>query len=366
MGPLYSIVGTPSPTLYATMNILRTLVQVSVGSHLAIVANTVDVLQKELLASGADPDKPTILFSDYPNAEMVETYYLGDGPVTICLDDFTTVAHYAAVARALVGVVAARFAMMGHVNLEPLIVSLPTRSLVVRDQSVSLQALVGALAALYGFSDNGALGTKVLAYLALADRPAITLREYIANTLAAFDGARDKLERRSPLENELIDFLAPHYDEIFRGRPLQELHWPPYALLRPEFPDRLTVGPIDLTGPARTFYFGPYFSLPAGSWRAEISFEVQDCFSDNEITLDAFAETVLAIVKAKLPPQGVYGCELRFAIRDPSKPVEIRLKLLTGAIEGLFALRTIRLVRIAKPDNLANAERSQPPDSAPR
>ena len=54
-------------------------------------------------------------------------------------------------------------------------------------------------------------------------------------------------------------------------------------------------------------------------------------------------------IKAKLPAQGVYGCELAFDIRAPSNPVEIRLQLLTGAIEGMLILRSIRLSRVASP-----------------
>jgi hypothetical protein len=47
----------------------------------------------------------------------------------------------------------------------------------------------------------------------------------------------------------LIDFLAPQYSGIARGRRLEKLDWPVCALLRPEFPDRLTIGPS--TSPAR-------------------------------------------------------------------------------------------------------------------
>ncbi len=120
--------------------------------------------------------------------------------------------------------------------------------------------------------------------------------------------------------------------------------------MRPDFPDRLTVGSIDLTGPARFIYYGPYFALPRGRWRADLVLEVSDCLSDNQIAIDVVAGVVLAALKAKLPAQGVYGCEIQFEIRDPSNPVEIRLQLLTGAIEGLLMLRSVHLTRIASLD----------------
>jgi hypothetical protein len=157
---------------------------------------------------------------------------------------------------------------------------------------------------------------------------------------------RAALEGRSPLETELIDFLAPQYDGVAQGRRLEQLEWPVYALLRPEFPDRLTIGPIDLTGPARYIYYGPYFALPAGAWSAEIALEVQDCYSDNQVGIDITAGKVLAMIKAALPPTGVYGCQIQFEIEDPSKPVEIRMQLLTGAIEGVIQLHRIAIHRV--------------------
>ena len=37
------------------------------------------------------------------------------------------------------------------------------------------------------------------------------------------------------------------------------------------------------------------------------------------------ARKVVAVVRAKLPRRGVYGCQIRFQIEDPTQPVEIRL-----------------------------------------
>ncbi len=134
-------------------------------------------------------------------------------------------------------------------------------------------------------------------------------------------------------------FSRPNYEPIARGQRLEKVEWPPFALMRPDFPDRLTVGPIDLTGPARFIYYGPYFALPGGRWVAELVIEVSDCFSDNQIAIDVVSGGVLAAVKAKLPARGIYSCELAFDIRAPSNPIEIRLQLLTGAIEGVLMLR---------------------------
>jgi hypothetical protein len=71
--------------------------------------------------------------------------------------------------------------------------------------------------------------------------------------------------------------------------------------------------------------------------------------------VDVCAVKVLSVVHTKLPAQGVYGCQLEFEIEDPSKPVEIRMQLLTGAIEGFIQLRKIVLHRVAQLDERGEA-----------
>ncbi len=289
-------------------------------------------------------------FPLYPEADVLPAYTEIKTPLVICADDFLAIAHYSVVSRDYGGVDAARFASMGLVNIEPVITAPPPSSLVVNDPAVRLNELIATLAQLYRLPLDAAATRAVLADLGRTGEGEESLQTYAAQTLPAPGPARAALERRSPLENELIDLLAPHYGSIVRGRRLDVLEWPPFALLRPDFPDRLTVGPIDLTGPARFIYYGPYFALPIGRWRADLVLEVSECLSDNQIAIDVVAGSVLAILKAKLPPQGVYGCEIEFEIRNPSDPVEIRLQLLTGAIEGLLMLRSVHLRRITPPE----------------
>ena len=209
---------------------------------------------------------------------------------------------------------------MALVNVEPLVVQPPQLSLVINDARMKLTDLVSELAALYRLPIDAEKKAKVLEFLGRHRETDESLADYANVAVPMPNDARETLELRSPLENELIDFLARQYDSIAHGRRLETLEWPVYALLRPEFPDRLTIRPIDLTGPARFIYYGPSFALPAGAWSAEISIEVRDCLSDNRIAIDVYAGKILAVIKAKLPPQGVYGCQIRFQIENPPNP----------------------------------------------
>jgi hypothetical protein len=292
------------------------------------------------------------LVSDYPDHELIDIIYELRAPVVICVDDFTTIAHFVVATRGHGAAEAARIATMGLVNLERACVNPPPFSLTVRDRNTRLSDLVRQLASLFRLPIDADGAGRVLASAGFREQSDATLGDYEDKTLSAYDNARQLLEQRSPLENQLIDFLAPQYDPIAFGRRLESLEWPVYALLRPEFPDRLTIGPIDLTGPARFFYYGPYFALPAGVWSAKISFEVQDCLSDNQIGVDIAAGgiKVLGMIRAKLPPRGVYGCEIRFEMENPYQPAEVRLQLMTGAIEGILQLRRIAFRRLSSLD----------------
>jgi hypothetical protein len=355
MSRLLSLVGTPSPKLNATLNIVRALAQTVLGRHIMVVANTLDVLREKFPDGEKRKGQPVVLMSDFPKSEMLETFGNLNAPIAICIDDFTTVAMFSVVTRGFGGVEAARFASMSLVNIEPLVVSPPPSTLFVGDPKVETVAgLAEKLAGLYELPMADDSLDRALTRLGLTGQGETLLSDYIEEKLASARNveaeARATLARQSPLECELIDFLARHYDAVAQGRRLESLEWPVYSLLRPNFPKRMTVGPIDLTGPARHIYYGPYFALPAGAWNADLTLEVQDCLSDNEIAVDVFAGEPLAIVRTRLPPRGVYGCQIRFEIEDPSRQVEIRMQLLTGAIEGQIQLRRVRIRRLESLD----------------
>jgi hypothetical protein len=331
------------------MDVVRTLVTIAVGDHEIVCANTIADLGEQLLRITRPLDCCVILYSDYPQADVLPAYTAIGSPLVICADDFRTIAHYSVVSRAYGGVDAARFASMGLVNIEPVISAPPDLSLVVNDSATRLSEFVVRLAQLYGLPLDERALQRVLGALGQTESSDESLDSYGARTLPSHSTARARLERRSPLENELIDLLASQYGPIAAGERLERLEWPPFALLRPDFPDRLTVGSIDLTGPARFIYYGPYFALPLGCWRADLVLEVSNCLSDNQIAIDVVSGGVLAAIKAKLPPEGVFGCAIPFEIRTPANPVEIRVQLLTGAIEGLLMLRSVHLTLIASP-----------------
>ena len=123
-----------------------------------------------------------------------------------------------------------------------------------------------------------------------------------------------------------------------------------YALLRPEFPDRLTIGPIDLTGPAR-------YHLPRSLFRlADRRMERRSLHRSQRVLLRRLGrdrrhrrQTARGRPRQIAAARGL-RLPNRFQIDDPTQLVEIRLRLLTGAIEGSFACTGIELHRLANLD----------------
>jgi hypothetical protein len=345
MSRLFCIVGTSSPTIHVIFSIVRTLVKLNYSEPIVASANTVDELGIAFSSQSVRGGRPVLLISDFPQRDLISTLLSVQAPVAVCGDDLATIAHFSIATRNYSGVDAARFASMSLVNIEPLTCASPPFSTVINNPAMKISELIAALSQLFCLDVTDEMIHNTFASLSLDNSKATTLGCILDNYKPSLEAARTALARRGPLENELIELLGKEYNQVLRGNPIETVKWPPYALLQPDFPDRLTVGPIDLAGPARFIYYGPYFGLPGGVWSADLVIEVADCYSENIIVVDVNAGEVLSTVQATLPPQGVYGCRLTFELDDPSKPLEIRVRLLTGAIEGVLQMRNIVLHR---------------------
>jgi hypothetical protein len=115
-------------------------------------------------------------------------------------------------------------------------------------------------------------------------------------------------------------------------------------------------------GRARFLSYGPYFHLPVGLWAVEVIVEVHDCYSNNRIGFDVHAASILAARTTTLPGSGVFACDMKFRVADSSLPIEVRLQLLTGAIEGRLLLRGAHVRRV---DELEEMNPGWPTDPHP-
>lgn len=138
-----------------------------------------------------------------------------------------------------------------------------------------------------------------------------------------------------PLEFGRTDALSP------------VIFWPREAFLAG---DRLGEGlddSLDLTGGARCLIYGPYLHLPTGRWDAKFLFDVDEDCHGQIFTVEIFAGEPLG--KLRVCPQGIGSFEAAVPVEviDPRAPIEVRLMMDSGAIEGRLSAWSVEWLRAA-------------------
>jgi hypothetical protein len=345
MSLLQIVAGPPSPLLYATFDVMRALTQVVAGDHKVIVANSLESLANDFpsdRASGS-PRTPVVLLTDFPDRQLLDLYRSANVAMIVCASSFLSVSLHGVLDRGMSGIDAARFASTALVRMEALTRKPLLRALVLRDGRRNIADVIREAAELQGLEDIEVAVREAVRHLGYENTPGALLSQHMNRCSQRNTDDRDFGEI-APLERELLEGLAPEYDGLCLDG-AEAIEWPPFALVRTEVEAPLSLDPMDLTGPARFVCYGPYFALPEGGWRAELSLEIHDCLSDNDLRIEAFAGRVLAAASARLPAHGVFDLELDFKMTDPTTPFEIRIQLMTGAIEGAVLLRRICFIR---------------------
>ena len=146
---------------------------------------------------------------------------------------------------------------------------------------------------------------------------------------------------------ELISALMG-YNSILELNAISKVHWPAKLFSMDKNSSNLVTKAFPLLGPARFLVYGPRLGLPKGKWMATVSLAVADNSSGNRIAVAISqnqGQKVLANGETELPPFGTYSCELPFVITAPHLPIEVRLAIKQGAIEGEFSFLGVDLKR---------------------
>lgn len=129
----------------------------------------------------------------------------------------------------------------------------------------------------------------------------------------------------------------------FDGGPLT---WPLACFVNGDRPNEAAIAVVDLLGPRRVLYYGPYYHMPRGTWRVEAEFYFSD--ANSTFFIDVFTHETLAHYRLLPPRGGVYVGTFDVTIPSAEDRVEIRLWLERGAIEGQAGLRRVTFHAAAK------------------
>ena len=338
--------GSPSGISYAVVEVVRHLLAESVDAH--AVLQVLHLEDFETQRQGDTGSGTVLVVSDCPHADLVARFADAGQPVLVCCDTVEVVVRYNMRSRGMAFAPALRFATQVLSALDALSGLAHVMRLTHRRDGEPLRAVVGSIATFLGLELT-------------ADRFEAAMRRIVEPGDAEPASFRAHVERRFPHAREAGDPVLPEregalleevgrcYAPLVDGAPIATADWPAGLLLDWDHPGRFLDGPVALLGPARFVICGPYLHLPAGRWSMTVGFETRECRSDNRIEAEVFDGAVLAAVALPLPRQGRYAVAMEFAVADPLRPLELRVRLATGAIEGSFELLRLGLVRVAEP-----------------
>jgi hypothetical protein len=336
--------GSPSALAYATSNIMRRIGDEIFGAHFYIQATYRDEFKQHWNSVDADQRKCVVFFSDCPHKDITELIAAVRAPIVVVVEDFAAIFSYVRRSRHMDFAPAARFSSQVVCALKQIFRSPNIMRISPADYGRSLASFVEMLVRFYGAPCDDAQFSAILATLSPEGSAIHTVYDYVT---ANFPHLNDD-ENDAPLssvQQSALDRLIDAYRPLVSGQPFEEANWPVSMFLKWDVPGAFVDGPIELLGPARFVICGPYLHLPEGAWRMTVQIEVEECLSDNRIGADIFSERILTAIGAKLPPSGRFSFNLDFDVVNPLAPVEIRMQLLTGAIEGRLSLVDVRLTR---------------------
>jgi len=161
----------------------------------------------------------------------------------------------------------------------------------------------------------------------------------------AFVGKAGREDGKMPLPSEVVaelDTARAAFEGLRRAavdRARRPVHWSRAAFFDGDNQGKRPDLTNDLTGPARIVYYGPYFSLPRGRWRAEMEIGLSEHTEELPILFEIVVEkSILCAVRAIAPGPGLFAADFEFENTDPNGRVEARVVILEGCIEGRISL----------------------------
>lgn len=129
---------------------------------------------------------------------------------------------------------------------------------------------------------------------------------------------------------------------MLRGSTIRPVSWPTPVFKFSDHPDAPPPEIVDVAGPARTLYYGPYFHLPPCRYRVEALLAFSEEIEDVPFVLEIYGERLdtLALARARIERRkaGGYRGYFVFDHLDATQSLEIRLFVEQGVDKGKLAL----------------------------
>ncbi len=342
---VYVFCGLPSPHATFVSRLGIDILRERFGDFHYMVANTLEQLRDGLAQRDG---RHCMIFFDVPDDKICQSIVKNGIPTILVAEPVEQAVLYSMQARQLSLLEALRFVSQSASSLFPIASAETIEPIRLGTQAAELESLIGRVSLSLGFSLTSQNVQNILALYGQVDGAGHrALSDIIDERVEHTIEARDAAARLSNSDRDLVRNAASSYDPLMLGQAVQRITWPVAMYLNGQKPHHALSGPVELTGPARALSFGPYMHLPQGTWRADVAFTVRENYSGNILVVDVMADNGIAVVgKCPLPTSGTFNTQLTFEVNRPHQPVEVRIFIASGAIEGEFELVDITLVKL--------------------
>jgi hypothetical protein len=325
-----AVFGVSTPFAYWGFHVVRHVVEAIAGPTLHLHITSLAQLREGFARREGGS---VVVTSDFPEAELARFVCAAGLPLIVFSDDPGDTLDWTMKSRQMSAFDAARFSTRMFSTL-----ALPFTSnralLIAGARNESSEQVVAAVIE-HLFPGRGDwLTSRTFEYLiesgAIARERTVDRSEYC--------GVGSKSPSQLP---EDAKRAVRAYGDLMAGRWPEEIDWPLEMFTRPD--NRAVRDPVDLTGPARALFYGPYLNLPVGDWVARVEFEIDGALSGVEALADVRVNEAVTEKTFEMPAKGIFAYELSFHVADPHHPIEIRLFTKKSAIEGVFLPRSVKV-----------------------
>ncbi|MCB1539602.1 MAG: hypothetical protein KDJ25_01750 [Rhodoblastus sp.] len=326
-GKLFVVLTPPSGLAVAVLHAVQAMAERALGPVDLIKLSTIDALREEMKAR---KNQHLLLYSDCPAPEAADLIRQAAPPVFVFADDPVRVAQ----------------SLQGKLGPDPLAAIRTTALSYATLHELVLQATQKLILAPHGWSALDAFLSQIAAFFEFP----IAARDIkkIADKFSAREDWADANAERPTQAAAGSGIISP-FASLLDGKPADKFFWPPALFFGTEPLGSPLAKKIDLTGPARPLLYGPYMHLPVGQWEVQVRFTVAENRSGNALLAEWMSGNEMhtsARINA-LPAAGQFQFVLPVEIEDPREPLQLRLSMLEGAIEGEFEFHGIEIFRHA-------------------
>jgi hypothetical protein len=342
---LLPVLGTPSALTSWSVNLAMCLADICLGGgYFMAAASRAD------LAAGwsARNGRAVVLHSDSPTRDLIALLQQANAAVLLVHEPPEDVVGYVAASRRYDLPLCIRFASQSYSTLAGLARHDCVSTLDAGDLHRPVLDAVHGVAGGFFLELDEQRREAICSRLGLSIAAAST-RPLVENVTALLPHAREpggfRHNRTADESNYVAEVLRP-YADLLQGDEGRDFIWPTSSFPDWDRPGHQLCGAQDLLGPARVLIAGHAMHLPHGAFTASVEIEIEDNRSGNSIRSDIFAgDSCIASVRAELPPEGIFAFEIAFFCEEPFLPLQLRILLETGAIEGRLLLRRVRFAR---------------------